>query len=132
MADENADLYRLGIEAFNRRDLDAFLAMAHPDVVGVSRVLAIEGGRYRGHDGVREWWADLLGVFPDFVIDVLSVRTAGRSTVARLCNRVHGEAGASALEEVVWQVCEWRDGKVVRWQIYDSEQEALTAAGLAE
>ena len=85
MSQENLELYRRGIEAFNRRDLDGFLALAHPDVVGVSRVLAIEGGPYRGHDGVRAWWKGLLEVFPDFFIEILWVRDGGPVTVAGGC-----------------------------------------------
>jgi ketosteroid isomerase-like protein len=132
MSEENVELYRQGIEAFNRRDLDAFLALADPDVVGISRVLAIEGDSNRGHDGTREWWTDLLGVFPDFKIEVVWVRDAGDVTVSELRNRAHGEGGAAPLEEFVWQVSEWRDGRVVRWQMYESEQEAIEAAGLPE
>jgi ketosteroid isomerase-like protein len=132
MSQENVELYRRGIEAFNRRDLDAFLALAHADVVGVSRVLAIEGDSYRGHDGTREWWNDLLGVFPDFRIEVVWVRDAGDLTVSELQNSAHGEGSDAPLEEVVWQVSEWRNERVVRWQIYDSEQDALEAAGLSE
>ena len=132
MSEENVDLYRRGIEAFNRRDLEAFLALADPDVVGISRVLAIEGGSYRGHDGTREWWRDLLGVFPEFRIEVVWVRDAGDLTVSELRNSAHGEGGAAALEEFVWQVSEWRDGRVVRWQMYESEEEAIEAAGLPE
>jgi ketosteroid isomerase-like protein len=131
MSERNVELYRLGIEAFNRRDLDAFLALAHPDVVGISRVLAIEGQSYRGHDGTREWWNDLLGVFPDFMIEVVWVRDAGNLTVAELRNSAGGE-GSAALEELVWQVSEWRDGRVVRWQIHERKQDALEAAGLRE
>ena len=132
MSQENVELYRQGIDAFNRRDLEAFLALADPDVIGISRVLAIEGGSYRGHEGAREWWKTLLDVFPDFTIEVVSVRDAGQRTVAALCNRVHGEASAAALEELVWQVAEWRDGRVVRWEIHASEQDALEAAGLRD
>jgi len=132
MSQENVELYRRGIEAFNRRDLDAFLALAHPDVVGISRVLAIEGDSYRGHDGTREWWRDLLGVFPDFRIEVVWVRDAGDLTVSELRNSAHGEGGATPLEEFVWQVSEWRDGRVVRWQMYESEQDAIEAARLRE
>ena len=121
MSEENVELYRRGIEAFNQRDLEAFLALADPDVVGISRVLAIEGGSYRGHDGTREWWRDLLGVFPDFRIEVVWVREAGDLTVSELRNSAHGEGGAAPLEEFVWQVSEWRDGRVIRWQMYDSE-----------
>ena len=132
MSQENAELYRRGIQAFNERDLDAFLALAHPDVVGMSRVMAIEGGAHQGHDGVRYWWRALLDVFPDFAIEIVSVRGAGDVTVAGLCNRAHGEGDGASLAEFVWQVCDWRDGRVARWQIYESEQEALAAAGLAE
>jgi hypothetical protein len=131
MSAQNVELYRQGIEAFNRRDLEAFLALAHPDVVGISRVLAIEGSLYRGHDGTREWWNDLLGVFPDFTIQVMWVRDAGNLTVSELRNSAHGE-GSTGLAELVWQVSEWRDGRVVRWQIYENEQDALEAAGLRE
>ena len=132
MSQENVELYRQGIDAFNRRDLDAFLALAHPDVVGVSRVLAIEGGSYRGYEGTREWWSNLLDVFPDFKIEVISVRDAGQLTVSELRNRAQGEENAASLEEFIWQISEWRDGRVVRWQMYGSEQDALEAAGLRE
>jgi ketosteroid isomerase-like protein len=132
VSEENVELYGRGIEALNRRDLEAFLALADPDVVGISRVLAIEGGSYRGHDGTRDWWRDLLGVFPDFRIEVVWVRDAGDLTVSELPNSVHGEGGAAPLEEFVWQVSEWRDGRVVRWQMYESEQDAIEAAGLSE
>ena len=131
MSELNVELYRRGIDAFNRRDLDAFLALAHPDVVGISRVLAIEGQSYRGHDGTREWWKDLLGVFPDFMIEVAWVRDTGNLTVSELRNSAGGE-GSAALEELVWQVSEWRDGRVVQWQIYEKERDALEAAGLRE
>jgi SnoaL-like domain len=132
MSQENVERYRQGIDAFNRRDLDAFLALADPGVIGVSRVLAIEGGTYEGHDGARKWWTDLLEVFPDFEIGIVWVRDAGNLTVSELCNRAHGEGRATPLEEIVWQVSEWRDGLVVRWQMYATEQEAVEAAGLQE
>jgi ketosteroid isomerase-like protein len=133
MSEENVELYRRGIEAFNRRDLEAFLALADPDVVGISRaVVPLGSGSYRGHDGTREWWRDLLGVFPEFRIEVVWVRDAGDLTVSELRNSAHGEGGAAPLEEFVWQVSEWRDGRVVRWEMYGSEQDALEAAGLSE
>src|SRR5262245_19376901 len=120
MSRENIERYKQGIDAFNRRDLEAFLAVADSEVIGVSRVLSIEGSSYQGHDGTREWWQTLLGVFPDFRIEIVWVRDAGHLTVSELCNRAHGEETDAPLAELVWQVSEWRDGLVVRWQIYDS------------
>jgi hypothetical protein len=132
MSQENIARYRQGIDAFNRRDLDAFLALADPGVIGSSRVLAIEGGTYVGHDGTREWWNGLLGVFPDFRIEIVWVRDAGNLTVSELRNQAHGEGGAAPLAEQVWQVSEWRAGVVARWQMYATRQDALEAAGLRE
>jgi hypothetical protein len=132
MSRENVERYRQGIDAFNRRDLDAFLALANPAVIGTSRVLAIEGGTYEGHEGTREWWNGLLGVFPDFRIEIVWVREAGNLTVSELRNQAHSEGRAAPLDEQVWQVSEWRDGLVLRWQMYASEHDALEAAGLRE
>jgi ketosteroid isomerase-like protein len=132
MSQENIERYRQGIEAFNRRDLDAFLALADPGVTGVSRVLAIEGRTYEGHDGTREWWNGLLDVFPDFVIEIVWVRAAGNLTVSELRNQAHGDGSDTPLDEQVWQVSEWRDGRVVRWEIYTNQHDALEAAGLPE
>jgi SnoaL-like protein len=132
MSQENVELYRRGIEAFNQRDLDGFLALADPDVVGISRVLAIEGSTYRGHDGTREWWNDLLDVFPGFTIEIVWVRDKGQLTVAELRNSADREGSAAPLEELVWQVSEWRKGLVVRWEMFERERDALEAAGLSE
>ena len=132
MSQENVERYRQGIDAFNRRDLDAFLALADPGVVGVSRILAIEGGTWEGHDGTTEWWNDLLGVFPNFKIEIVWVRDGGNLTVSELRNQAHGEGSAAPLDEQVWQVSEWCDGLVVRWQMYATRHDALAAAGLSE
>ena len=65
--------------------LDAFLALCDPDVEFASGLLELEGGGpYRGHDGVRSWWQNLLSVFPDFGTDIDEVRNFGDLTVARL------------------------------------------------
>ena len=52
--------------------------------------------------------------------------------MSELRNSAQGEGSAAPLEESVWQASEWRDGLVVRWQMYETEQEALEAAGLSE
>ncbi len=80
----------------------------------------------------REWWNDVLGVFPDFKIEIVWVREAGNLTVSELRQQVHGAGSAAPFDEQAWQVTEWRDGLVVRWQNYATQHEALEAAGLSE
>jgi hypothetical protein len=34
-----------------------------------TRFVQLEGApHYRGHDGVRDWWRDVLAIFPDFAL----------------------------------------------------------------
>src|SRR5215208_6994235 len=65
MSHENVELTRRVFDAFVRRDRDAFVAFHDPDCE-IQPLLAAVGGNYHGHDGVREWWEDLFGAFPDF------------------------------------------------------------------
>src|SRR5829696_900303 len=46
-------LLRRTYDAFNARDIDAALAVMHPDVDWPN---AWEGGRVNGHDEVRDYW----------------------------------------------------------------------------
>ena len=136
MSQENVELVYRGLDAFNRRDLDAFLALIDPQAEFVSRIVELEGGEpYRGHDGMRSWWENLLGVFPDFSVEVEEVRDLGDVTVAQVCVRGHGSHGmevGSPMEQTQWQVTQWRDRKAIWARICTSEAEAIEAAGLEE
>lgn len=48
-----AELLKSAYEAFNRRDIEGILSTMHPDVDWPN---AIEGGRIKGRDGIREYW----------------------------------------------------------------------------
>ena len=65
MSPGNLDRVTEWADAFNRRDWEAFVALVDEDVVVESRLVALEGG-YRGHEGLRRWWDDFLGAFPDY------------------------------------------------------------------
>jgi ketosteroid isomerase-like protein len=131
MPQENVELHRRAFDAFNRRDLDALLALMDADVQAVSLLVAIEGG-YIGHDGMRRWWRDLLESWPDYTVEVVDVRDLGDLTVAALRTRGHGAGSDVPVGETQWHVADWRDGKVVWWGISRTEAEALEAVGLRE
>jgi ketosteroid isomerase-like protein len=133
MSQENAELARRAHDAFNRRDLDAFLGFMDPEVELTTRLMELEGDPYyRGHDGVRDWWRDLLGIFPDFSTEVLDVREHGDAMVMTVRVRGHGLEGGTPFEEMLWQAGKMRDGKVTWWRNFTSKSEAFEAAGLSE
>jgi ketosteroid isomerase-like protein len=131
MSRENVELARRAFQAFNDRDLDAVLAGLDQEVEAFPRLAAVEGG-YRGHDGVRRWWAQLLDAFPDFHVEILEVRDLGDLMVLTLRLRGHGAGSDTPIDAMHWQVTQLRDGNVIRWRVYTSESEALEAVGLRE
>jgi ketosteroid isomerase-like protein len=131
MSQENVELAYRPIDAINRRDLEAFLALMDDDVEAAPRLVSLEG-RFHGHDGVRRWWETVLEVWPDFTAQVVEVRAVGDVTLGTLRLRAHG-AGSSIPSE--WTVCSaarWRRGKCVWWGNFDTRAEALEAVGLSE
>jgi ketosteroid isomerase-like protein len=131
MSQENVELYHRAIDAYNRRDLDGFLALMDDDVEAVSRLAAIEGG-YHGHAGTRRWWENLFEILPDITVEVIEVRDRGDQTLATIRLRGHGADSKAPFDERAWQLGRWREGKCIWWQILATESEALEAAGLSE
>jgi ketosteroid isomerase-like protein len=133
MSQENVELAYRAQDALNRRDIDALLVLADPDIEFTPAILELEGGgSYRGHDGLRSWWAEMLTVFPDYRTEADEVRDHGDVTITRARLRAHGTESGALVEEAFWSVAEWRNEKCVRFQTFRTETEALKAAGLPE
>ena len=128
MSQENVERHSRSIDAFNSRDLDAFLTLMDADVEVGSRQVAIEGG-YHGHDGVRRWWTDLFDAFPDYTVEVEELRDLDDVLLARIRAVAQSAHGDTTVEDRFWQVASWVDGKCVWWRNCTTEAEALEAAG---
>ena len=133
MSQENVDLSYRVIDAFNRRDLGAYLALIDPEVEFTPYEVWVQGGEpYRGHAGVRAWWEESFAVFPDLRAEAYEIRDFGDRTVA--CGRIRGQGagGGASIERSMWLVVEWRNTKTTSWCSFESEAEALEAVGLSE
>jgi hypothetical protein len=131
MSKENVDRALELLDAFNRRDLDAFVALADDGIEVESRLVAMEGG-YHGHEGLRTWWGDFLGAFPDYNLEVEELRDLGDVTLGHMRGWGHGADSATPLVDPFWIPMRWRDGKLVWWRNCATEAEALEAVGLRE
>ena len=132
MSQENVELQHRLTDAFNWRDLDAYLALTDEDIESIPRVGTMEGG-YHGHDGTRRWWTDLLGSFPDFSVEFHEVHDLGGNlTLAAGRARAHGAGSDTPIEQVFWQVVRWRRGRCFWWAHFDTRAQALEAVGLPE
>jgi hypothetical protein len=131
MSGENVELVYRAIDAFNRRDLDAFLVLTDREVEFTPYERAVEGlGPYCGHDGVRTWWKESFEVLPDLRAEVYEVRDLGSRTFVHGCLRGQGAGSGAPIERTMWLAIEWRNQKEVWWRAFQSEAEALEAVGL--
>jgi hypothetical protein len=63
------------VDAFNRRDAEALVALSDPDVDWHPTVLVGSRRTYRGHDGIRRWVEDLLAAAVQHRLVVRSVHS---------------------------------------------------------
>jgi ketosteroid isomerase-like protein len=128
MPQQTLDLIRAGVDALNRRDVDAMLATLDPDVELEPLRAVLEGSVYRGHEGLREWLDDMDEDWQDFHFEIADLRPLAPDRVL-LVGRVRARARASGVElddTAAW-VCDVRDGKVARVHFYSDAKSALEA-----
>jgi SnoaL-like domain len=70
------------------------VALADDEISFEARPVAMEGA-YQGHEGLRRWWDNLLGTFPDYTVEVEELRDLGDVTLAHVRGWGHGADSAS-------------------------------------
>jgi ketosteroid isomerase-like protein len=134
MSEENVEIIRRSVEAFNRADLETLDVLTSEDF-DFSPYLAtlIEATTYRGHEGLRQYYEDAQAAWEEIQVRIDDPREV-RDGVLYFSGELYGRGRASGLEvrvPLAW-IAEIHDGKVTSLRSYQSEAEALEAAGLQE
>jgi hypothetical protein len=109
------ELYARVTREFERRDLESYLALMHPEVE-FTTVAFGEERVFRGHDGVREWW-EALSAKPGY--DAYS----STAIVIRARIRAPSQSGGYLDAAALWLLVA-RDGLVWRYGPVESEDAA--------
>ena len=117
---------RAAYEAISRDDVEAFLALADPDVEFNS---LIEGRSYRGHEGIREWWNNVIKSLGGVDLDLEEVFDFEDHGYVKMTATGASDVG---LPQAIWQAIRIEDGKAVWWGIFPTEDEARRALGVGE
>jgi len=128
---ENVELVRRSFEAMSAWDVDALLRLYDPDVEYLPLTgTRVESGGYRGHEGVRAYFAEARELWDVMVPEGEEYRDLGdRVLVAGRC-RVRGRAsGAESHPACAW-VIRVRDGRIVSHRTCATYEEALEAASV--
>jgi ketosteroid isomerase-like protein len=107
-------LLRRAYAAFNARDVDAVIAVMHPDVDWPN---AWEGGRVHGHAAVRSYWARQFEVIDGRVEPRSFALAPDGRVVVDVHQVVRDRTGALLSDGSVQHVYRMRDGLVEHMEV---------------
>jgi ketosteroid isomerase-like protein len=129
MSEENIEIVRQAVEAFNARDRDRLLGLMDPEIEFRS---VFERKTYRGLAEMVQYREDLDATLEEFHSEDDRFLDAGQDRVVYLY-RVVGRGTGSGVpvsreNAILWQL---RNGKLLKGEVYLDQGEALEAAGLS-
>ena len=129
---EAVETYRRAIDAFNRRDKEAWLSTAHPELENHPPRDWPEQEVIRGGGEVWDFYVESFEAFEEGGIAIVGpVEEEEDTLLAEISAQVRGRASGAEAEWRYWQVLELRDDKAFRISWFSDEADARRAAGLA-
>jgi len=135
MSQENVEVVRRGVDAFNADDTASFLELWDPEC----EFFSITGSQlhatpYRGHDGIRRYREETAETWTELRLDTERILEGKDDdvVVAVGCLRGEGRESGVRVEQRLGIVWELRGGKVRYCRAYPDPKEALEAVGLRE
>ena len=132
MSQANTEVVRQAFAAWNRGDIEGYIAHLCSDVEAIPMGAALEGKVWRGHDEIRAWaqthpevWETLLIWAEEFEqVDEELLLVSGHWDAV-------GRSGVEMSAPATW-VFGFRHAKIAYWQAYTSRAAAHEAVGLSE
>ena len=133
MAEASAErLAETFVRAWKERKPELLTAFCDREIEFLLPRNLLEGGSYKGHEGVSQAMADGYESWRSFDGEVKSVREVGDRIVLQLRSIQLARHGGPRVEYDLSYVCEMRNGLILRARPFLNHEEALEAAGLSE
>jgi ketosteroid isomerase-like protein len=137
MSQANVDFLRGLFEGAQGLDKEQLLAalpdlieqMCDPEIEWVEDPGRADGRVYRGHEGVRESFERWLENFEEYDVEVEQISDYGDRVLVAAVERGRGSASGAPVSSRIYTVCTFRADKILRYQEFYDEQQALEAAG---
>jgi ketosteroid isomerase-like protein len=132
VSEQNIELHRRSVEAFNRRDIEGMLACFDPSVEYHPVLSAIGVSVYHGHHGLRSWFGQLDDAWEELRVEPEVYFDLGDQTL--LFYVLHGRGRKSGAEVAMQgaQVFRWHGGLGIYGKTYAHREDALSDLGSSE
>ena len=133
MSQENVEVVRRMLDAFNRDDVEAVIAAFYEDceIREPAEVPDRPVNGYRGHAGIRDWMANLRGI-AGARFEPRHFESSGDSLLCELASTGVGHASGVPVEWTTYALIEMRARTITRIRVFLSRAEGLEAIGLSE
>jgi uncharacterized protein len=131
MSEENVEVVRKSFAAMGRGDLDALFDLYDEDIKFEPLTgTRVESGGYRGHQGVRQYFEEANEVWDEVRPVAGEITTTGDKVVVFGHCSIRGKASEIETDSPCAWVITVGDGRITRHRVFQTNDEALKAAGL--
>jgi ketosteroid isomerase-like protein len=132
-AERNLELVRLAFETYAREGPEAAVGLLDPEVEVFSPSPMANPGLFHGIEGYLQWTGAWFDAWEDFEIFPEQVEAVGEDCVIAVCRqRGTGRASRIAVEQTMVYMWEFRRGRVTRFHLYATREDAIEAAHSGE
>ncbi len=125
------ELVRRLVEAWNRRDVDAWLSCFAPDVVYRPIPTFTDSQERRGLGAMRRFMEEFYDAWAeDFTSRAESIRDYGDAVISLFRFSGHAKSSGVEVSGGVFQVFRFREGQIAGLEDFTDRAEALKAAGV--
>jgi ketosteroid isomerase-like protein len=132
-AESDAELITRMLREWNRGDVDAVLELFDAEAeVRPALSTFLASMVYRGHEGIRAWYAETNEPWAELHAEPERFIDAGERTLVIIALHARVPGGRVDVGARIAHIITIRDGKIVRLDGYDEPDNALAAAGLSQ
>jgi ketosteroid isomerase-like protein len=132
MSEENVEIGLAAVDAWNRGDREAWLALWDEEAEFYPLRAQLEGESYSGHEGLERFLVEMTEEWEEVRFEIEETRDAGEQVVGIGRFRARGRASGVDLDVPLGVFTRVRRGKIVYTRLFSEPPEALEAAGLRE
>jgi ketosteroid isomerase-like protein len=122
---EQLDIARKGIEAYNRGDLDALFELITDDVEFVVPDTLANSGRYVGRDGFQAMMGQWEEAWDEFRVEIEELVEEGDAVVVSVAQYGRGRGSGIETQMAAAHLMRFREGRLSGWRLCESPEEAL-------
>ena len=132
MSQENVEMSLLVVDAWNRGDREAWVALWDEEAEFYPLRAQLEGESYHGHGGLERFLGEMAEDWEDVRFEIDQARDAGEQVVGIGRFRARGRASGVDIDVPLGVLARVRQGKIVYARLFSEPADALEAAGLRE